>query len=350
MKGLRLLLAISIVALGGCQTTQVKQASFTSASESTKVNRAFVYSPSGKEEFVFNEKDASLQKYGYDKFCPDTSTFACYNRLPYKTHVGTKGYFDTEKPVKKDFSGYEFYPVVLENGNKYYFVSNKKYGGKYGTLSPIISLSQYNEVNSFSSEPLVPGSDIHLVSNEVSYGSRLYKLSNGELVSEKRLKLLREVSSRYGNTPEIAGLLLGMTIDKDEVENRYFISPQGDSLRSEAKMYIGVNDEKQWLRFKVKYYGDDWLFVNSYKVAADDYRWQSPKMEFKRDNSSGDVWEWVDISATSKEIEVAKKLANADKSTIRFQGSKYYSDKDLDGDQKKSLLNVLKLFELMSGA
>lgn len=351
MKKSYLVILSGFFLLVGCQTTQVKQASFESSASTTQSNkREFVYDPTGKEQFVFHEKAETLQKYGYDNFCESTKTFACYNRLPYQKYVGMKGYFDTTKPVKTDYSGYEFYPVILENGEKYYFVANKKYGGKYGSSSPIISFKQYIQLQSFKPEPLIPNSPIQLTGNKMSYGTKYFDLSNGEQVSEKNLKLIREVCSRFGNKPEMAELLLDMKIDKDDVDYRFFISPTGDPLRSEAKLYIGFNDRKQWLRFKVKYYGDDWLFVSSYKVAADDYRWQSPKLEFERDNSSGSVWEWIDVAAKNKEIEVAKALANAKKATIRFQGNQYYSDKQLQDDQKISIRKILKLYTLMGGA
>lgn len=349
-----LLSVISLLMISGCQVNQVKQASFEPSlpqTQSVKKEPSFVYSPSGKEEFVLNKKADSLQKYGFDKFCPNTKSFACYsNRLSYDKYVGMKGYFETDKPVKTNYSGYKFYPVVFENGDTFYFVSNKKYGGKYGSSSPIISLKQYEEVQSFSAEPLIPGSPIQLVSTDVSYGSKSYKLSNGNSLSDKNLKLIREVCSKFGNKPEMADLLLNMNIKKDEVDYRFFITPKGKALRSEAELYIGFNDKDEWLRFKIKYYGDDWLFVSSYKIAGDDYRWQSPKVSFARDHSSGSVWEWSDVPASEKYIEVAKALANSAKSTIRFQGNQYYSDKQLQDDQKEGIKNILKLFQLMKNA
>jgi hypothetical protein len=337
----------------GCQVTQTKQASFEHSASPAAIHEksTFTYNPTGKEQFVFHKKADSLQKYGYDKFCPDTKSFSCYeNRLSYPTYVGMKGYFDTVVPAKTDYSGYEFYPVVLENGEKYYFVSNNKHGGKYGSSSPIISLKQYMEVVSFKPEPLVAGSNIQIISNEVNYGSKSYELSNGKTVSDKTIKLIREVASRFGNNPKIAELLLDMRINKDEVDYRFFVSPSGDILRSTAQLYIGFNDKSVWLRFKVKYYGDDWLFVDSYKVAADDYRWQSPKINFERDNSSGSVWEWSDSSATDKDIEVANALASATKSIIRFNGNQYYSDENLAEDQKEGIKNILALYSLMKGS
>ncbi|MHC5954126.1 hypothetical protein ACYTX9_09430, partial [Streptococcus pyogenes] len=88
-------------------------------------------------------------------------------------------FFDTTEPVKKDYFGYEFYPVILENGEKYYFVANSKYGGKYGSSSPIISYEEYLKLKSFKPEPLIEKSQIQIVSKKISYGSKIFELSNG---------------------------------------------------------------------------------------------------------------------------------------------------------------------------
>lgn len=310
---------------------------------------ALAYDPAGREEFVFAEKAESLRKFGYDHFCPDTKTFACRIRLPYEKFVGTKGYFVSSTPTHSDVFGYEFYPVVLESGDEYFYVSRKK-DGKYGSMSPIIPLSQYQELKSFAPEPLVAGSAIMLTKVEQRYGVRTYTLSNGKTVNDAKLKNIRALVARFGGKPSLGELLLDADIERDEIEDRYFIQPTGSLLRPEAKLYIGVNAQRTWLRFKLKYYGDDWLFVSSYIVAADDYRWQSPKMKFERDHSSGSVWEWVDVSASAKEIEVAKALSSSQKATIRFQGSQYYDDATLEEDQKQSIKTILGIYKEMGGA
>lgn len=310
---------------------------------------ALAYDPAGREEFVFAEKAESLQKFGYDSFCPDTKTFACRNRLPYDKYVGTKGYFLSDKPTHSDVFGYEFYPVVLESGDEYFYVSRKK-DGKFGALSPIIPLSQFQELKSFTAEPLVAGSPIVLTKVEQSYGVRTYALSNGKTLNDGKLKNIRALVARFGGKALLAELLLDAEIERDEIEDRYFIQPSGSLLRPDARLYIGVNAQKTWLRFKVKYYGDDWLFVSGYKVAADSYRWQSPKLDFERDHSSGSVWEWVDVAAGAKEIEVARALSSAQQAAIRFQGNQYYDDVTLEEDQKQSIKTILAIYKEIGGA
>lgn len=308
----------------------------------------YAYNPEGKEEFVFIEKAEPLQKFGYDNFCPDTKSFACMKRLSYAKYVGKRGYFVSDSPQHSDSFGYDFYKVVLESDEEYFYVANKK-RGKYGTIAPIIPYAQYLELKSFNPEALFSGSSVELTAVSQDYGIRSYTLSNGKSVRDKDLKLIREVATKFGGKASLAELLLEADIEKDDVDDKYFIQPRGNILRSEAKLYIGAGEGKVWLRFKVKYYDDDWLFVDSYKVAADEYRWQSPKQKFQRDNASGSVWEWVDVSAGPKEIEIATALSSAANATIRFQGSQYYSDKKLEDDQKQAIKTILKIYKEMGG-
>ncbi len=309
---------------------------------------AAVFEPNGKELFVFADLGNPSEKEGYSGFCSGMESSTCFSQtLPYEKYRAMKGYFESSQPAKTDSQGFDFYPVVLENGERLVFRSYAKAGNKYKSTSSILPLKLYQEVKAFSPEPVVPGAKTLLTSVSGAYGSKSFKLSNGNGLSEDQLSLIREVYRRFGNNPEVAELLLGMDIERDTVEYRFFITPKGDTLRSGALLYIGFNKGDLWLRFKVKYYGSDWLFVNSFKVAADDYRWQSPALSFERDHSSGDVWEWVDLTASSKHIEAAKALARAQTATIRFQGDPYYADEQLADDQKRSLSDMLKLFELM---
>ena len=62
------------------------------------------------------------------------------------------------------------------------------------------------------------------------------------------------------------------------------------------------------------------------------------------------IYEWIDISATDEHIGVAKALSNSVKSTIRFQGNQYHSDKQLADDQKEGIRKILKLYKLMKSA
>jgi hypothetical protein len=307
------------------------------------------YSPQGHEQFVFAELPAQLQKYGYDKFCTDSKSAACMYNLNYKQHVGVKGYFSTEKPVHKDYYG-AFWPVVLETGEEYFYRGNKD-GGKYGSGSPIISLEQYQRISSFTTEPLVQGSGILIQSVKAGSKGEEFLLSSGDTIDANKLASIRKISDFFPSVKsKVADLLVKFDIEQDEVEGFFYIQSKSNILRSEARLYVGVSPVKQWLQMKIKYYGDDWLFVSSYKVAADEHRWQSGTLQFERDNSGGDVWEWIDKSPNKQDLNNLKALSKARSPVIRFQGRQYYSDFKLEPDQQEAIAHTIELFDVMSTA
>lgn len=210
----------------------------------------------------------------------------------------------------------------------------------------------WTNVAQFTQEPLVEGSDVQLVAlrqNHLHRDMFRYTLSTGDDISETQLKLVREVASKFDTEKaEIAKLLLYLGIRKDEMEHAYFVSSYSNSFwRSDIRLYIGLKDAAPYLRFTARYRGQYWLFANSFKVAADDYRWQSPPYTFKRRVVSG-VEEWIDIPITPNEIAWAQKLARAQNAVVRFQGSEHNKDVELTPDQKDGIAKVLRLYELMT--
>ena len=342
------LIATIIILLQACAQVPANNTSPTDGRTAQNQQATTSYEPGDREQFVLAEKSDKLQKYGFDGFCTDTKSFACRNRLDYDRYVGMKGYFNTDEPSHTDFSSYQFWPVVLENGRELYYVSNPKYGGKYGSSADIVPLEQHEQVTRYSAEPLVPGSQILVESVEISFGRDVFTLDNGDKVGRDKLNHIRSIASQFPASQEkIAEQLLAFQITHDEVENQYFIQPNGSVLGNEAKLYIGLKPDKSWLRMKIKYYGDNWLFVQSYKIAADSFRWQSSSLSFERDHSGGNVWEWIDKSPTEEDIRNMQALATAENPIIRFQGKQYYSDFKLTGEQKNSITSTLRLYELL---
>ncbi len=344
MKLKALALALMCALTSGCQTIGIPSNPYQNEVQAQRVK----YEPLGKVQFIFNTKTPGLQRYGYNDFCPRLNEGCISSRIDYKTYVGMKGYFNSDDPVNKTIFD-STYDVVLENGEKFYFTVSKSSKDRFSNaVSPIMRLTDFNEIKYFKPVPLVPGSNVILISLENGYFGKKYKLSTGHSITDGKLEVLRGITKELGGKHEIAEILLGMTIDRDEIEDRYFIHSTGGHSKSGAKLYIGLKDGLAWLRFKVKYYDDDWLFVNSFKVAADKYRWESHRVGFKRDHADGNVWEWHDYSVDAELLGVVKKLAYSKSSTIRFNGSKYYSDKVLSSEQKSALTSMLQLYSVIN--
>ena len=75
---------------------------------------------------------------------------------------------------------------------------------------------------------------------------------------------------------------------------------------------------------EVRYYGEDWIFADNIKIVADDYTWQSPKLNFKRDNYTK-VWEWALLDFSDPKIaKIVDKIISSKEAIIRFKGKYYY--------------------------
>jgi len=105
---------------------------------------------------------------------------------------------------------------------------------------------------------------------------------------------------------------------------------------------------RPWLRLKIRYYGSDWLFVESFFVVVDGERFDKAYAEFERDHGGGDVWEWYDESPTAKDLEMIKKIISSKKATIRFVGRQYHRDHVIDTNEKRALQSVLDAYEALA--
>lgn len=307
------------------------------------------YQPGNKEQFVMINFDTLGEQKHYRSLCKKDDMIGCINPMPYEKYKEMRGYFESSEPYKTNKVGnftYQYFNVVMENGDKLIFITNDEFG-KYGTAAEMMPLDEYQSIQSFIPEPLFPGSDIQIVKKENVYGIRTLELSNGQNVRQEMYELIKSFVSKVGGDHQMIELLVGNHIDYDHMDDVYKIKRIGSDLEKNIGLRISVANGVPSLWVRAMYYGDDWLFADSFKLAADDYRYQSPDYEFSRDNSSGDVWEWITFNAGPEQIEYMKALSEAQLSTIRFQGNQYYSDLTLDDDDKKHINDFLNLFDLM---
>lgn len=114
-------------------------------------------------------------------------------------------------------------------------------------------------------------------------------------------------------------------------------------------LYIGKSEDGDpYLRLKVRYSDDDWLFVESASINIDgDIRDLDVESDWDRDNASGDIWEWVDVNATESHLSLVRDIINSKSATIRYFGDKYRDDRVITSAQKRALQNVLDAYEAL---
>jgi len=163
------------------------------------------------------------------------------------------------------------------------------------------------------------------------------KLEEEQKIAEARLALERATRNMKKNTDDIKGITW--------VSHR-----NAPVLGKYVSVYFGTNNgsaENYPLRLKVQYHSDNWLFVRSITVKADDKVYELGVMDFERDNSSGSVWEWIDVPV--KDHDMLSRWMTAKRVVIRFNGDKYYDDFVLPERQQLQLREVYAAWTGMGG-
>ena len=127
--------------------------------------------------------------------------------------------------------------------------------------------------------------------------------------------------------------------------------PAYRNSRSTIYAYIGKrNGGSPFLRLVTQYKSDSWLFVEKVQVSvdgkvstltvADGYR-------FEGDNGYGGIWEWQDESMSATQLSIAKQIGGAKKVTIRYEGSQYYSERQMPSKDITAMKEVLLAYQEM---
>jgi len=150
-------------------------------------------------------------------------------------------------------------------------------------------------------------------------------------------------------------LLLGrMSREYDSVEHTTFIQPRANSLAAGPKtyvtLYVGRADSGDtWLRTRLQYGGERWIFFDRIKVNIDGVTLPEEKLGYfrvERDNQDGYVWEWADLSVPDAAVPVFEAMAAGKSVVVRFEG-KYRKDLVLSSAAKQTLRDTLEMYSLM---
>lgn len=155
-------------------------------------------------------------------------------------------------------------------------------------------------------------------------------------------------------TPEFKAALAQMRISKDNVKGTIWYYDKSSPKYVNANgffLYIGTGKGyAPTLRLKIQYYGDDWLFIDSYFFNVDGKTTSiNPGYgDIETDNDS-EVWEWFDTEPNKGEVELIKSIIKSKKAVMRLEGSKYYKDVTISATQKKALQRVLTVYAGLGG-
>lgn len=317
------------------------------------------YNPYGKPEFVFAPiKDGGDEK-AYRGLCFEIpaeirytfSPHCSQDKLNYEFFVG-KRFFFTGEYVVAPF-GDVAKEIMIENGTRLHLIFNKG-SSSYMYADHIAPLDQkeHSEISAFKPFSLYPGSKTTVVGVERK-DELTYQLDNRRRtrLTKNEIDFLRKIASRYADSgPAIADLLSSHVFEYDDFDKRvviYGMASQGFSTFWSLRILINDNgDVIPFIATNLR--SKEWLFASRYSVSADGFRWDSDKVDFKRRNEHGYVYEWNTSDAGNFGLSLARLMSEAEKSIVRFRGKNAHFDHELSVKQKAEIASLLDLYTLLA--
>ncbi len=152
---------------------------------------------------------------------------------------------------------------------------------------------------------------------------------------------------------QVAIRIMGnLRVKHDNIEGITWYSPDAaDGYETAVYVYLGKNEKgKPWLRWMIRYYGDDWLFIRKYRIRVDDEDAKTllPTKQIKHDNSRGSVWEIFDEPA-SEHANLLNQILASKTTYLRMEGTDRVKDIELRSDDLQQMRNVLLVYRYLGG-
>ncbi len=256
-----------------------------------------------------------------------------------------------------DNSREEINKLIEENKSLKNEISELKYGAsrllsqaeseytKKNWKETKLILEKLKENHPGSSESTKADSLLNKVISEI----KAEEITAAKLAAESAAK---EEKIKIDEQKRISSATSRMRTKYDEIEGVTWYSDKSSPKFANANsfhIYFGKKKgESPWLRLKVQYSADDWLFIRAFTLVVDGRKFEKSPAKFERDHD-GEIWEWYDEGLSSSDLEMIKAIITSKKSTIRFAGDKYYNDRTISTAEKKALQSVLDAYSVLGG-
>lgn len=199
----------------------------------------------------------------------------------------------------------------------------------------------------------VPHTDIAEKSQEMAQEAR--NAINKELEENEAKRAEERAQQEAEREQKQQELFSSFRSDYDQVTQITWYRPSSAPEyinNNSCYIYMGKNGgdyPHYWIRWVMSYAGNDWIFFDNITINVDgtNYYKTFDYFDVNRDNNYGGVWEYVDISVTSNDMEILDAIANSDQTIIRFQGDEYRYDKTVTQTEKDGIRSILDAYEIV---
>jgi len=125
--------------------------------------------------------------------------------------------------------------------------------------------------------------DKHPDTNEAKDAEKYINKAILEIKKLQELEAAKKEHEEKKKKTRIANATKRMTKKYDELERiTWYIDSLTHPYLTSFHLYFGQKKfDTPWLRLKIRYYADDWLFINSFFVVADGQRFEKPLATFE---------------------------------------------------------------------
>jgi hypothetical protein len=193
----------------------------------------------------------------------------------------------------------------------------------------------------------LPASDIE--GNLDGYQFLLNYFPTNDIYKSKRDQYVAALREREKNSKVAAIARLKKKHDKIEEVTWYHHPNEPAYLNSRSTIYLYIGENAggyKYLRMKIIYTSNDWLFVDKIEVWRDGKKDTMYQGRFDRDNNTS-IWEWVDVAPNRDQLRILDSIGNAKEVIIRFHGMQYLKDVTMRSSDKQAIREILLAFESM---
>ncbi len=116
-----------------------------------------------------------------------------------------------------------------------------------------------------------------------------------------------------------------------------------------TSIYIGKGKTgKPWLRLKMSYYGEGWIFFEHAYLSYDGNTLEIPfdKYDDKKSDNYTECWEWIDVGVNDRILSFLKEMVNGKSVKMRLSG-KYTKTRTLVKNEIDGIRDVLLAYDVL---
>lgn len=127
--------------------------------------------------------------------------------------------------------------------------------------------------------------------------------------------------------------------------NPYFTHYDNRNLVS---LYMGERGSSVWLRLKMSYSGDSWIFFEHAYLSYDGSTREILFDKYKDKESDNDtyVWEWIDVSVSDSDLSFLKKMVKGKSVKMQLTG-KYTKTRTVSTNEIKAINEMIMAYEVL---